>query len=131
MSNNFQLMSPAVEILKAAIAADAAIGRVTIWPWIVELAYTANGIRASTITVKQAPLSAGPQAEDLIPAGASLERAVVFPATRFECMPPSVRERHRAHYAAFLTWRKGQAGIVDEAAVAEQAARWVEKWETA
>lgn len=110
-----------------------AVDRATLHPWVIETCWSrVAGCAQRTITVVQAPISAPPEAQDLVPDDAEVLRVDVFPATRFNDMRAGVRERYRDHYRAFLLWRVARAhGKTIEqmlpeadASVSERVDRW-------
>ena len=77
-----------------------------------------------------------PEANELVPAGATFLREDVFPATKFDRMPVDVRDRYASQYRAYLMWRKATAAergvddLVDgfdysSRLIDEQVSRWV------
>ena len=99
-----------VPLLLHPLSTAALIERATLYPWIVQYSYsTTPGIGMFGLLVVQAPMHKPPRAEDLMPAGATLLREDTFPAMRFEDMSQGRREHYRAHYRAFLMWRKAHA----------------------
>ena len=107
--------APLADALLPALAAGAVIAaKYTIWPWVVTVNYTLRDSKGKSypeqrIVVVMAPMSAAPDALDLMPDGATFLRADVFPATRFEDMGPDARMRYKEQYRAFLMHRKARA----------------------
>lgn len=90
--------------------AGQAVINATLWPWIIAIDYTdAQGLPKRTIEVEQRTLADTPQPEDLMPAGGTFLRAELFPATRFDDLPPTHRWKYKDHYAAYLKWRLAHA----------------------
>lgn len=91
------------------LANAATLAACTLWPWVIDLAYTIDGKATRTIRIVQSTMAASPAAEDILPANGELLRCDVFPATRFDDMAYGIRPRYRPHYQAFLMWRRAHA----------------------
>lgn len=88
------------------------------------------------IVVQTMQVGETPEANELVPVGATFLREDVFPAARFDRMPVDVRDRYASQYRAYLMWRKAAAAekgvddLVDgfdysSRLIDEQVSRWV------
>lgn len=98
-------------VLSAAERSGSALAAATPWPWIVAVEYILDERYTSSVRVVQARASDRPCPLGLIPKGARLLRAEVYPATRFDDLPAgrAARERYERHYTAYLMWRNAMA----------------------
>jgi hypothetical protein len=90
--------------------AARALERATVRPFIVH-AYVdkEDGTGELYAEVIERPLHNAPIAEDVIPKGALLRWASIYPAARFDDMTLEQRESHRADYHMYLMWRRAKA----------------------
>lgn len=124
------------EFLRPMLAAGSILDRATIMPWIIAGSYARpDGSIEQYIVVEHALLTEQPDPAQYLPVGVVEHSADVFPATRFDDMPPLVRARYRRHYRAYLLARKARAmgkaaadmvpwSDYDPIAIDEAAERW-------
>jgi hypothetical protein len=126
----------AAALAEQVIPAQSVVAAATYVVWVVELTYLQDDVQRSTIVVDRAPLSARPQTEELLPAGAELLRAESMPVCRLRDLPVDRRHNYRRHYRAFLMWNRAQDNGMrsddmvphvdyDPIAIDEDLQRWV------
>ena len=116
------------DILTLARRASDVINSCTVWPWVVSVAYQTmvnygHGQHEALprfterTVILQRPMGDAPDGLDLVPVDGQFIRARIYPATRFEDMPASIRARHKGDYMAFLKWKASMVRGKDQEAL--------------
>lgn len=124
-------------LAEQSLQAANTVARLTPIAWVVEVHYLRpDGSHGMELIVAESPLAARPDTDELVPKDCELQRAVAFPAMRFDEMAEDQRQRYSSHYKEFQIFRRCKAlGMKredylasqhhDPVALDEQRSRWV------